>query len=190
MGILYSLMKAEDEGAIEPLDWFELLPKEKIRDIPGYEDLYQVTSFGRVWSINKQIWLKEYLDKGNYPQVTLCKNKVHKTCNIHYLVLISFDRSPKWYEVCRHLDGNPRNNHILNLKWGTHKENAEDRVDHHGKNSCENNVCSYLTNVKVKEIRNKYSTGKYTQVQLAKEYGVTNQNIYYIVHNKTWKDVQ
>jgi DNA-binding CsgD family transcriptional regulator len=32
--------------------------------------------------------------------------------------------------VCRHLDGNPANNHISNLGWGTNSENTQDRLEH------------------------------------------------------------
>jgi hypothetical protein len=32
--------------------------------------------------------------------------------------------------VCRHLDGNPINNRLENLRWGTHKENKADAIKH------------------------------------------------------------
>jgi predicted XRE-type DNA-binding protein len=31
---------------------------------------------------------------------------------------------------CRHLDGNPRNNKLDNLCWGTHSNNMKDRTKH------------------------------------------------------------
>ena len=40
----------------------------------------------------------------------------------------------------------------------------------------------------VREIRNKYKTGKYTQIKLGKEYNVSFQNIHLIVTHKKWKD--
>jgi hypothetical protein len=33
-------------------------------------------------------------------------------------------------QVCRHLDGNPRNNHPLNLAWGTPEQNMKDKARH------------------------------------------------------------
>ena len=33
-------------------------------------------------------------------------------------------------QVCRHLDGNPRNNHPLNLAWGSPEQNMEDKRRH------------------------------------------------------------
>lgn len=51
----------------------------------------------------------------------------------------------------------------------------------------ENNGNSKLTWEKVKEIRRKYATGKYTQLKLSKEYNVTRGNIGSIIRNERWK---
>jgi hypothetical protein len=34
------------------------------------------------------------------------------------------------HPLIRHLDGNPKNNRLENLAWGTYKENAQDRELH------------------------------------------------------------
>jgi hypothetical protein len=49
---------------------------------------------------------------------------------VHHLILeaFGFERPPEF--VCRHLDGDPTNNNICNLKWGTALENARDRFLH------------------------------------------------------------
>lgn len=49
---------------------------------------------------------------------------------IHRLLLMAYNRLPEKWEVCRHLDGNPQNNDLKNLKWGTQKENMQDMVRH------------------------------------------------------------
>lgn len=48
---------------------------------------------------------------------------------VHNLILEAFvgPKPKSWYE-CRHLDGNKRNNILSNLKWGTPKQNGEDKV--------------------------------------------------------------
>jgi group I intron endonuclease len=40
----------------------------------------------------------------------------------------------------------------------------------------------------VKEIRQKYCTGKYTQKELGKEFGVDRKTITYVIKNETWFD--
>ena|SRR3989442_504280 len=51
---------------------------------------------------------------------------------VHALVLEAFDRPRLPGEESRHLDGNPENNSISNLRRGTHRENMADR-DMHGR---------------------------------------------------------
>lgn len=49
---------------------------------------------------------------------------------VHRLVLETFvGQCPDGFE-CRHLDGNPENNHLINLRWGTALDNAGDRRRH------------------------------------------------------------
>lgn len=49
---------------------------------------------------------------------------------VHRLVLEAFvGPCPEGME-CRHLDGNPANNRLDNLCWGTRRENCEDAVRH------------------------------------------------------------
>lgn len=72
---------------------------------------------------------------------------------VHHLVLETFDRpQPKGME-CRHLDGNPRNNRLENLRWGTRKENSADRIIHGTTCRGEKSVCSKLTSTQVQGIR-------------------------------------
>jgi group I intron endonuclease len=52
----------------------------------------------------------------------------------------------------------------------------------------ENNPQAKLTWFQVREIREKYLTGKYTQLNLAKEYKICQVSITSILYNKQWKD--
>jgi hypothetical protein len=49
---------------------------------------------------------------------------------IHQLVLLTFVRAANEGEECRHLNGNPADNWVANLAWGTRQDNANDRVNH------------------------------------------------------------
>lgn len=50
---------------------------------------------------------------------------------VHAHVIITYVGPRPNGMMCRHLDGDPKNNNISNLKWGTAKENGEDRSRHH-----------------------------------------------------------
>ncbi|WP_044027529.1 NUMOD4 domain-containing protein [Corynebacterium glutamicum] len=115
---------------------------EEWRDVPGYEDYYKVSNHGRVRSLDRWIptakTIRFYsggiiapsaLSDGHL-KVRLYKDGSKKNHKIHRLVLRAFDREPRDGEVCRHLDGNPENNHIDNLVWGTQSENNYDQTRH------------------------------------------------------------
>lgn len=50
---------------------------------------------------------------------------------VHRIVALTFIGVPPFAksEVC-HNDGNRRNNHYSNLRWGTRKENVADSIRH------------------------------------------------------------
>jgi len=53
-----------------------------------------------------------------------------KSYQVHRLVLSAFARPSDCGEECRHLDGDPKNNRIENLRWGTRAENIADKAVH------------------------------------------------------------
>lgn len=60
---------------------------------------------------------------------------------VHRLVLAAFvGPCPEGMEV-RHVDGNPRNNHVGNLAYGTHSENERDKVRHGTHNNASKTHC-------------------------------------------------
>ena len=125
-------------------------PTEEWRDIPGWEDRYQVSNLGRVRSIRtlvdgtvtERILKQRPLPKGHL-RVALCKDGVCSDYRVHNLVLLAFvGPRPDGCVGC-HWDDDPTNNHLSNLRWGTHTENHLDRVRngiHPGANKTE---CPY-----------------------------------------------
>ena len=94
------------------------------KTIPTYPN-YEVSSFGEVRRVGSDKPLKLSTKKGKHPyqRAHLCKNGKAKYILVHRLVLETFvGPCPKGYQ-CLHLDNNPRNNKLDNLRWGTPKEN-------------------------------------------------------------------
>lgn len=111
-----------------------------------------------------------------------------RSFHVHDLVLIMFvGPCPDGME-CRHLDGNPANNHVSNLKWGTRSENEQDKVLH-GK-SCrgEKHGSAKLTSADVLEIRRRAANGE-RQLNIAKDFHVKQQAISNIVIRRAWKHI-
>lgn len=169
--------------------------------IPGW-NCYRASTEGKITSMYK--WRgKQYRDleptlRDGYEVVTINRYvngiKETKFFGVHQLVLLTFVGPCPAGMECRHLDNNKRNNRLENLKWGTPKENGQDRVRsgasmrNRPRGSSHGN--SKLTEDIVRRIRFTYETGKYNQVQLAKMYDTSPTQICYIVKRKTWAHVQ
>ena len=109
--------------------------KEIWKDIKGYEGYYQISSLGRVKSLNrtkkhsynsiallKEKYLKPQSANG-YKFVRLCKGNNVKMKIVHRLVAEAFIPNPNNYKEINHKDENKSNNNISNLEWCTHKYN-------------------------------------------------------------------
>jgi len=101
--------------------------------------------------------------------------------------------------ICHHCDNPPCVN-PLHLFIGTNKENVADMVAKRrqgltGRYSSEKRArgkaigVSKLTEEQVKEIRRLYATGKFSQRDIGNKFGVTNQQICYIVNRRVWTHI-
>ena len=98
------------------------LPNEQWRDIQEYEGLYQVSNYGRVKSLRRNIILHPLKDSNGYLRVSLYKNKNAKLCSIHVLVARYFIPNLENKPTVNHEDGVKINNKVSNLTWMTYVE--------------------------------------------------------------------
>lgn len=101
---------------------------ETWKNIPGYEN-YQISSFGRVKSLNynrtgKEKLLKLKLSSKGYYYVPLCKNGEMKNFRVHRLVSLVFISNPSNKPFVDHINGDRLDNRVENLRWCTNKENC------------------------------------------------------------------
>ena len=135
-----------------------------------YNPRYYVSTDGEVMRKNKDPRAKRFkklkpVPRDGYLFVSIGKD-VQKP--IHALVLETFDRPKRRREVCRHLDGISTNNRLSNLKWGTHQENEDDKLQHgtrvHGeihylaKLTNEQVLRIFTSNLSLKRLADKYAT--------------------------------
>lgn len=96
---------------------------EEWKDIEGYEGLYEISSLGRVRSLNYnhnpgEIRVLKPHD-GRYLRIELHKNGIRKWFSIHRLVAMAFLPNTENYPCVNHKDENPHNNCLDNLEWCT-----------------------------------------------------------------------
>jgi len=73
------------------------------------------------------------------------------------------------------------------LILGTHQSNTDDRVKKKRSARGEKNGSSKLTEKIVKRIREEYSCGNTTMMQLAEKYRVGQTTIFRVIHAENWK---
>lgn len=92
------------------------------KDIPGYEGLYQVSNFGRIKSLKRTTCHERILKQQEHPtkhymRVCLCKNNQKKNFLVHRLVAEVFLPNPEEYDTVDHLNFDPTDNRVCNLRW-------------------------------------------------------------------------
>ena len=119
-----------------------------------------------------------------YLRVFLCDgNGVRRYYLLHRIILLAFKGPPPAGMEVRHLDGNPMNNNLSNLAYGTKLENAADRVTH-GTLAKGERLAKKLDWGSVLDIR-ALRTSK-TQKELADFYGVAKSTIQRIQNGTCW----
>jgi len=113
--------------------------QEVWKDIVGYENVYQVSTLGRVRSCGRRVFSgvganykthkvnsKILSPSGRkYLGVILCKDGKTKRFNIHRLVAEAFIPNPDNLPCVNHKDENSFNNCAENLEWCSYKYNNE-----------------------------------------------------------------
>lgn len=97
--------------------------------IEGYEELYQISNFGRVKSLNynhtkQERILKPSTNQYGYQQVHLCKDGKQKMLSVHRLVANAFIPNFNNLPQVNHIDEVKTNNHVSNLEWCDCKYNC------------------------------------------------------------------
>ena len=151
---------------------------------------YIVYDDGRVWSPRTHRFLRPYACKRDgYLSYVLYDghgNSVRYTA--HFLMLHCFVGKRPQGKVARHLDGNPANNRLSNLKWGTQKQNWDDKRKHGRATIGERHGRAKLKTADVLVIRKFQKYQGYRQ-ELAKRYSVSAALIDDIRNRKSWRHV-
>ena len=164
------------------------MEQEEWRPVIGLEGKYSISNTGRVRSHDRYVVCSdgERLFRGKELRPVKGTRYGHLQVNmsgrreyVHRLVLEAFKGECPTGMECRHLDGDPSNNNVRNLEWGSPLENSADAIGH-------DTMKRKLTSEQALEIRERNASGE-SQRSLALGYGVCLRTIQLIVHGITWK---
>ncbi len=114
---------------------------EEWKDILGYEDHYQVSSFGNVRSLNKWVKnrysirlvkgkiLKPAIGNSGYYYVNLSIESTGSSKDVHRLVALEFYGHENSHLTVNHEDGNKLNNNLDNLKFMSTGDNTRHAIN-------------------------------------------------------------
>lgn len=175
------------------------ISNEEWRPIPGLHNIYSVSNIGRVRSEPRTTFnkgsgvayrlkgriLKPQADKSGHLQFGASIKGVVKMVQIHTAVMLAFiGPRPDGLET-RHLDGDPANNCLENLRYGTRSENIADAKRHGTFPLLEERPGAILNRAQAREIVESREPVKV----LAKRYGVTESAIGQVRCGSTWSSV-
>ena len=167
------------------------------KDIPGYEGRYQVSDEGRVRSVDREIpvlsrsgalmhrkYRSKILSPGRIPSghLTVALGHGANGTTVHSLVMLAFvGPCPPGMEVC-HIDLNPTNNALTNLRYDTRSANLIDEYQ------VDRGARAKLTVEQVREIRDCLERGgRGTGAELARRYNVSHSAISAIKKGRSFR---
>ena len=150
----------------------DTIMNERWKKIKGYENLFWISSYGRVLDVKSKKIKTTHLSSQYYKIVSL----KGKPFSVHRLVLMHFDRMPAPGEECNHIDFNPSNNRIDNLEWVTSSQNSiHSRENYRLSKQGEKNPAAKVTDLQAIEIK-RLRKQKVMHRKIAEIFGITVQD--------------
>lgn len=167
------------------------------KSIPGFEGAYEVSSEGRVRSLDRIVRCKNGAAKSYKGRILLLKPNVGGYLSlrlgrgnpvmVHQLVAQVFiGPAPEGLQAC-HNSGDKNDNRKNNIRYDTPKANQADRVVHGTDRKGSQLPQAKLNEAQVAEIKS--MLGLISHRAIAAQYGVSSTAVSLISSGKNWKHV-
>lgn len=171
VGVSEYAVRTYTDGFVRASKAPDLEDGEVLADIDGYEGLYQVSSFGRVFTLaapDAPRPIKLHLSKKGGYKVTLTKDSKTKLCRVDELVASKFcDKNSEDETVLVHVDGDMYNSKHDNLTW----------VKPVAKEKKKRGRARKLTEEDVEQVRSRWLAGE-KPASIAKAFNVSYATVY------------
>lgn len=116
------------------------LVEEVWKPVVGFEDFYEVSDTGRVFSLRQGKVMACTLSDQGYPRVTLCSpGEKRVNTNVHKLVGQAFDIEGSGTEI-DHINRDRSDNRVCNLRWCSRHENQTNMSNNNPNQSGHNHI--------------------------------------------------
>jgi hypothetical protein len=170
---------------------------EEWRPVVGYEGVYEVSSLGRVRSLNRHadhprgplnirgMQISPFKNARGYLRVSLRDSGARSKRTVHSLVLEAFIGPRPGGMQSRHLNGNKADNRPENLTWGTAKQNIADKRAHGTQPLGSECVSAKLDERDVIEIRRRNAGGE-AAASIVMDFPVALSTVCRVINRDTW----
>lgn len=168
-----------------------------MKDIPGYEKEYAITTDGRIWSYPKKNhhagkWMKNRIRKDGLVVCPLVKSGKSKKHLVSRLVAITYIPTSDFSLYVFHKNGIAGDNRVENLEWKSIVNMNNDLIKRHAHSHSVrmkkmHNIRKKLTITDVNNIYKDRKKGLIYSV-LTKKYSICENTVRNIITGKTYKE--
>ncbi len=171
-------------------------------DVKGYEGAYQVSSLGRIQSLDRVILKKNNtsrfqkgkivrpkMNMGGYQTIHFRKNGECHFRTVHRVVMENLTIQNTVKPFVNHINSIKTDNRLENLEWVTPQENMDHMAKNHRSCKGTKNWSAKLDVEKVLAIRTFRKRKDWSQRKLAAVFGVSHSAIGQIFKGQTWTHV-